>query len=122
MYAPPLWLIGLGAALTACAVAGALYAWRPSRDGRRIALAAAASAAAFVVWRAALIVSNGANLDIDYDVLLGLSFEDIGSGILSFVFTALVLGLGIDGVATAGRVVRTAGLAAIAAIVVDRFV
>lgn len=122
MYAPPPSLVGLGAALTACAVAAAVYAWRPSRDGRRIALAGAASAAAFVLWRAALIVSNGANLDIDYDLLLGLSFEDIGSGVLSFLFTALVLGLGIDRGATASRVIRTAGLAAIAAIAVDRFV
>src|SRR5437763_2229654 len=111
MYAPPVALIALGAALTGAAVAAALSAWPASRDGRRIVLAAAASAVAFLAWRAALIIANGANLDIDYNVLLGLSFEDIGSGVLAFVFTALALGLGIDRGATADRVVKTAGLA-----------
>src|SRR5436190_9984974 len=77
VYAPPPWLIALGAGLTGIAVAGVLYAWQGSRDRRRIAVAAIASMIGFLVWRGALIIANGANLDVDYPVLLGLSFEDI---------------------------------------------
>ena len=122
VYAPPGPLIAIGTALVGLAVAGALYAWRRSRDRRRIVIAALASMAAFIVWRMALIIANGANLDVDYDVLLGLSFEDIGSGVLAFLFTALALGLGIDRAETAERLVKTAGLSALVAMIVDRFV
>jgi hypothetical protein len=122
IYEPPAWLIALGAILTAAAVAGALYSWRWSRQPRRIAVAAVASVLAFLIWRAALIIANGANLDIDYPLLLGLSFEDIGSGVMVFLFVALALGLGMDRAEPARRVVAAAGFAAAAAILVDRFV
>src|SRR6267378_3558423 len=91
IYAPPLWLIVLGAVLTALAVAVFLYAWPPSRDRRRIVVGAVAAVAAFLMWRVALVIANGANLDVDYPVLLGLSFEDIGSGVMAFLFAALAL-------------------------------
>lgn len=122
VYAPPPWLIALGALLTGLAVAGVLYAWTGSRDRRRIVVATVASMIAFLTWRGALIIANGANLDIDYPLLLGLSFEDIGSGVMAFLFTALALGLGPDAAEPARRVVTTAGLAGAAAIIVDRFV
>jgi hypothetical protein len=122
VYAPPPWLIALGTILTGLAVAGVLYAWTGSRDRRRIVLATVASMIAFLIWRGALIIANGANLDIDYPLLLGLSFEDIGSGVMAFLFTALALGLGPDAAEPARRVVTSAGLAGAAAIIVDRFV
>jgi hypothetical protein len=122
VYAPPPWLIVLGAVLTGIAVAGALYAWKESRDRRRIVVATIAAVIGFLVWRGALIIANGANLDVDYPLLLGLSFEDIGSGVMAFLFTALALGLGADAAAPARRVVTSAGLAGLAAVLVDRFV
>ena len=122
MYAPPPWLIATGAVLTGAVVAGTLYVWSRPRDGRRIAVGAVASVAGFLAWRAALIIANGANLDVDYDVLLGLSFEDIGSGVMAFAFTALTLGLWIERSETAKHVVTAAGIAGLAAIFVDRFV
>ena len=122
MYAPPAWWIAVGAALTALAAAGALYAWPWSRERRRMLVGAGATVVGFLVWRGALIVANGANLDIDYDVLLGLSFEDIGSGVMSFLFATLAFGLWTDRGEPAQRVVTAAGLVGLAAIVVDRFV
>ena len=122
MYAPPPWLIALGAILTALAVSCVLYAWKGSRDRRRIVIATAASLIAFLVWRGALIIANGANLDIDYPLLLGLSFEDIGTGVMVFLGASLALGLGSDAAEPAKRVVTSAGLAGAAAIIVDRFV
>lgn len=122
MYAPPPWLIAVGVILTSIAVAGALYAWPWSRQRRRIGVATLAAAVAFLVWRGALVIANGANLDIDYPVLLGLSFEDIRTGVMVFLFAALALGVGVDQAEPARRVVTTAGLAGFAAILVDRFV
>lgn len=122
MYAPPPWLIALGAIFTALAVVGALYAWPWSRQCRRIVVAAVAAVAGFLIWRGALIIANGANLDIDYSLLLGLSFEDIATGVMTFLFAALALGLGIDRAEPARRVVTTAGLVGAATILVDRFV
>lgn len=62
------------------------------------------------------------SLDIDYPVLLGLSFEDIGSGVMAFLFAALALGLGIDRAEPARNVVTSAALVGAAAILVDRLV
>jgi hypothetical protein len=122
MYAPPAWLIALGAVLTGAATAGALYAWPWSRERRRMMVGALAAVVAFLIWRGALIVANGANLDIDYPLLLGLSFEDIGTGVMAFLFAALAFGLGIDRDQAARRVVTSAGLVGVAAMLVDRFV
>ncbi|TMC00881.1 MAG: hypothetical protein E6J35_11985 [Chloroflexi bacterium] len=122
MYAPPLWLIVLGAVLVGLAAAGALYLWPPSRDRRRIVVGSVAAVLAFLLWRGALLIADGANFDIDYPVLLGLSFEDIGSGIMAFLFAALAFGLGADRAQPAQLVVRSAALVGVAAMVVDRFV
>jgi len=69
-----------------------------------------------------LISANGANFDIDYPLLLGLSYEDIGSGIIAFLFAALAFGLWSDRGERAERVVKSAALVGIAATLVDRFV
>ena len=121
-YAPPLWLIALGAVLVGLAAAGVLYAWPPSRERRRIAVGAAAAVAGFLVWRGALIYADGANFDIDYPLLLGLSFEDIGTGVMAFLFAALAFGLVTDRADSAQRVVTSAVLVGAAAMLVDRFV
>ena len=99
-----------------------LYAWPPSRERRRIVVGAAAAVAAFLVWRGALIFADGANFDIDYPLLLGLSFEDIGTGVMAFLFAGLALGLVTDRAEAAHRVVTSAALVGLASILVDRFV
>lgn len=82
-----------------------------------------AAIAAFLIWRGALIIiANGANFDVDYPVLLGLSFEDIGSGVTAFLFAALAFGLGTDRAQPAQLVVKSAALVGGAAMLVDRFV
>jgi len=53
---------------------------------------------------------------------LGLSFEDIGSGVMAFLFAALAFGLVTDRAEAAQRVVTSAALVGAAAMLVDRFV
>jgi len=122
MYAPPPSLIAVGVVLTGLMSAGALYAWPWSRQPRRVVVGALSAAVAFLVWRGALIFADGSNFDIDYQLLLGLSYEDIGSGVLAFAFATLAFGFGADRAEAAGRVVASAALVGAAAMFVDRFV
>jgi len=109
------------AALIAGALAGAGLAgssW--SRAHGRFAIGAGATVIGFVLWRLVLLSANATNLDVDGPVL-GLSFEDVGSGVLSFALTAVALGLGRDRGEPAGRVIGAAAIAGVLAILVDRF-
>ena len=73
-----------------------------------------------VTWRLVLQLSNGENFDVDNPYLLGQSVEDVGSGVLAFVLTALPPGLVAERDGLARRVVGAA--AAFVATVFDRFV
>lgn len=122
MYEPSVTQVVLSAVVISAVVAGGMAAWSWSRARRRILVGAAAALLAVVLWRIVLTASNGGNMDVDNPVLLGLSAEDVGSGVLTFLLTALPLGLVLDRAATADRVVRAALIAGVAAMVADRFV
>ncbi len=57
---------------------------------------------AFLVWRGVLISVNGGNLDVDNPLFLGLSSEDVGSGVMAFAFSAAAFGMLTDRVGTGG--------------------
>jgi len=113
----------VGALLAAVIVAAVLY-WRYpwSRPRGRFATAAIATFVAWILWRVVLQLSNGDNLDVDNPVLLGLSAQDVGSGVLVFLLTAVPMGLVSEREESAHRVVATAGMAGALAILVDRFI
>ena len=113
----------VGALLAAIVVAAALY-WRYpwSRQRGRFGIAAIGTFVAWIVWRVVLQLSNAENLDVDNPLLLGLSAQDVGSGVLAFLLTALPMGLIIDRDGPANRVVAIAAIAGALAILVDRFI
>ena len=113
----------LGALLAAIVVAAALY-WRYpwSRQRGRFGIAAIGTFVAWIVWRVVLQLSNAENLDVDNPLLLGLSAQDVGSGVLAFLLTALPIGLIIDRDEPANRVVAIAAIAGALAILIDRFI
>jgi len=113
----------VGALLAAVIVAAVLY-WRYpwSRARGRFGSAATATFVAWILWRVVLQLSNGDNLDVDNPLLLGLSAQDIGSGVLAFLLTALPMGLVSEREESAHRVMATAGIAGALAILVDRFI
>ena len=113
----------VGALLAAIVVAAALY-WRYpwSRKRGRYGIAAIATFVTWIVWRVVLQLSNAENLDVDNPLLLGLSAQDVGSGVLAFLLTALPMGLIIDRDGPANRVVAIAAIAGALAILVDRFI
>jgi len=113
----------VGALLAAVIVAAVLY-WRYpwSRPRGRFGTAAIATFVAWILWRVVLQLSNGDNLDVDNPVLLGLSAQDVGSGVLAFLLTAVPMGLVSEREESAHRVIATAGVAGALAILVDRFI
>ena len=113
----------LGALLAAIIVAGALF-WRYpwSRQRGRFGVAAIATFVAWILWRVVLQLSNADNLDVDNPLLVGLSAQDVGSGVLAFVLTAVPMGLIIERDEPANRVVAIAAIAGALAILVDRFI
>jgi len=121
MYAPSAAQVLLTAIVASAVVTLGLASWGWSRALHRLLTGAAATFVMIVVWRAVLTASNGANLDADNPLLLGLSGEDVGSGVLTFLGTALPLGLVLDRDAPAHRVVRVALIAGVLAMAADRF-
>ncbi len=113
----------VGALLAAIVVAAVLY-WRYpwSRQRGRFGVAAIATFVAWILWRVVLQLSNGDNLDVDNPLLLGLSAQDVGSGVLAFLLTALPMGLVSERDEPAHRMVATAAIAGALAILVDRFI
>lgn len=120
MYDPA---VVVATATLAAVVVGAVSYYRPwSRQHARFAVAAVATLCAWVLWRVVLQLSNGENFDVDNPVLLGLSAEDVGSGVLAFLLTALALGLYFARTEPARAVVLAAAIAGLVATIVDRFV
>lgn len=120
MYEPSLQDIVI-ASLVAGVLAGiGLSAWPWSRANAGFLIGGVATAVAVVLWRLVLLSANGANLDVDGPVL-GLSFEDAGSGVLAFAFTDLALSLTRDRRSPAVRVAAAAGIAGVLATLADRF-
>jgi len=109
--------------LAAIVVAAVLY-WRYpwSRQRGRLRTAAIATFVAWIIWRLVLQLSNADNLDVDNPLLLGLSAQDVGSGVLAFLLTAVPLGVRSERDEPAHRVVATAAIAGGLAMLVDRFI
>lgn len=120
MYSPSPQEVAI-ASVAAGVLAGlGLVAWPWSRAKGRFWIGGVATIVAVVLWRLVLLSANGENLDIDGPVL-GLSFEDVGSGVLAFTLSSLALVLATDRRSPAWRVAVAALIAGGLATVADRF-
>jgi hypothetical protein len=100
---------------------GALSAWPWARQHARNVVAGIATTVGFAAWNITLNITNATGFNVDAPVI-PLSWADVGSGVLSFTVTALVLGLVWDRREPAERVVGAAGIAGAMAILLDLFV
>jgi hypothetical protein len=100
---------------------GALSASSWGRQHRRNIVAGLATTVGFAVWNFTLNLTNATGFNVDAPIV-PLSWADVGSGVLSFTVTALVLGLVWDRAEPAGRVVGVAAIAGGMAILLDLFV
>jgi hypothetical protein len=110
--------VTVGSVVLSVGILAALSPW--ARQPRRLAAIAIAGALGIMAWNLALNVGNAAGFNVD-SPWLGLSLQDVGSGVLAFATTALALGLVIDRAEPAGRVVGASAIVGLVTIVVDLF-
>ncbi len=100
---------------------GVLAAWPWARERATFAVAGVAAMAGMMAWNFVLHGSNTASLNVDAPVI-GLSWQDVGTGVWAFLVTALVLGLMYRRDADAQRVIAAATITGLVAMVFDIFV
>jgi hypothetical protein len=91
----------------------------PMRQVRRLALVGVATAIGILVWNVGLNVTSASGLNVDSDIL-GLSVQDVGSGVLAFIGVFLALTLGARGLPTS-RILSASAIVGLATLFVDRF-
>jgi hypothetical protein len=112
----------LWTAVLASAVVAVVFALVPAtRTPSRILTAAFGTFAGWLAWNFTLHATHSSNFDTDAPIVR-ISWADAGSGVLTFVVVALVLGLWIDRHQPASRVIAMAAMAGILALLVDVFV
>jgi len=112
-------IVGFGV-IAAALVAAAEYARPWSRQRGRFFVAAAGTFAGWMAWNLVLSENNAATLDVDAPVI-ALSWQDVGSGVGAFLFTALGLGWR-ERDEPAGQVIAAASVAGVVAMIFDIFV
>ena len=111
----------VAAAISAALAAGSLALWPWGRRRFRFLLGGVSTFVGYGAWHLLLNVSHGSNFDVDNPALLGLSTEDVGSGVLAFVLTVFLLGLVLDRKERSQYIVTAGVIVAVLAMVVDRF-
>jgi hypothetical protein len=109
--------VTVGSVVLSLVVLGVVWPW--ARQVRRLATIGVAMAVGIVVWNLGLNVTNATGLNVD-SPFLGLSAQDVGSGVLAFVTTAVALLVSQRG-EPARRVFGAAAIVGLITIVVDLF-
>ena len=110
--------VTVGSVILSVVVLAALFPW--TRRALRLATVASAAALGIIAWNVALNIGDAAGFNVD-SAFLGLSLQDVGSGVLAFVTTTLALGLVIDRAESAGRVVGASAIVGLVTMIVDLF-
>jgi hypothetical protein len=95
-------------------------AWSWARQPRRLLAIAVSTAVGILIWNLTLNVTNASALNID-SPLLGLSAQDVGSGVAAFVVTLLVLRLVTERSEPLSRSVGAAAVVGVVTVIVDLF-
>lgn len=108
----------VGSVVLSVAVVALLFAW--ARNARTLTAIALSTIVGIIIWNTLLNVTNATFLNVDSPVL-GLSVQDVGSGVGAFVVTLLVLRFVTDRGASSGQVLGASAVAGLLTIVVDLF-
>ncbi len=110
----------VSALLAGALVAGVLAIWPWARRRGRFAVAGIATLASWIAWHLLLNATRASGFDIDAPII-GLSWEDVGSGVVALFLVALVFGLVTERREAAVRVVGAASIAGLIAMLLDLF-
>jgi hypothetical protein len=94
--------------------------WPWARVPRRLVAIAISAAAGILVWNLALDVTNAAALNVD-SRFLGLSVQDVGSGVAAFLVTLLVLRFVTERTEPPRRALTASAVVGVVTILVDLF-
>src|SRR5215208_7485811 len=108
----------LAGVLTAAALA-VLWPWARSR--RRFAIAGITTLLSWIAWHLLLNATQATGFDVEAPIIR-VSWEDVGSGVVTLFATVLVFGLGTERREPASRVVGAAAIAGLVAMILDVFV
>ncbi len=101
--------------------AAALAVWPWARFRGRLAVAGIATLVSWIGWHLLLDATHATGFDVDAPVI-GLSWEDVGSGVVALFLVALIFGLITERREPASRVVGAASIAGLVAMIFDLFV
>src|SRR5438067_1627862 len=110
--------VTVGSVVLSLLLLSAVWPW--TRRVRTLVTIGVTTAIGIIVWNAALNVTNAAALNVD-SPFLGLSVQDVGSGVAAFLVTLLVLQFITDRSQPTGRVVGASAIIGLVTIVVDLF-
>lgn len=110
--------VTVGSVVLSLIVLSALWSW--AREPRRLIAIAVAAAVGIIVWNLALNLTNARALNVDSPVL-GLSAQDVGSGVLAFVATLLALRFVTDRSEPISRILGASAIVGVVTVVVDLF-
>jgi hypothetical protein len=108
----------VGSVVVSLAILAAVWPW--ARDLRRLAVIAVAAVVGIILWNIALNVTNATALNID-SPFLGLSVQDVGSGVGAFLVTLVALRFITDRASQMTRILGASAIVGVVTILVDLF-
>lgn len=109
--------VTVGSVVASLVVLTAIWPW--ARQIRRLVVIGLAMAVGILVWNVGLNIGNATALNVDSPVL-GLSAQDVGSGVLAFIATAFALGRS-ERAEPVRQIVGASAVVGLVTIVVDLF-
>ncbi len=113
--------IFISAVIAGALASAALWLWPWGRLRNRFATIGVTTFVGFAAWNLVLRHTNATGMNVDAPVI-ALSWQDVGSGVVAFLATALILGLITERDAPARLVVGAAAVAGLVATIFDIFV
>jgi len=111
----------VSAILAGVLAAAALAVWPWARSRRRFAIAGITTLVGWIGWHLLLNATQAFGFDVDAPIIR-VSWEDVGSGVVTLFATVVVFGLGTERRELASRVVGAASIAGLVAMILDVFV
>ena len=106
----------VGSVVISLIVVAAIWPW--ARHVKTLVTIGLAAAVGILIWNTALNLTNAGSLNVDTP-LLGLSVQDIGSGVGAFLITLLVLRFATNRTAPTGRVLAISAVVGLLTLGVD---
>jgi len=106
----------IGSIVVSLGVLAVLFPW--ARHPRTLITIALTTAIGIVVWNTLLNVTNATALNVD-SPFLGLSVQDVGSGVGAFLITALVLRFLTHNTELVVRVLSASAVVGVVTVLVD---